>query len=89
MSIEPAHVCDEAETRKRFPQIDPTGAINQRKPIVSWCNEIVYGMSWRFLDATHVIGALRDGTGIQPCHKCLQKIREPLNRELDRGKDRW
>lgn len=57
---------------------DGTGAAGTS----AWCGAPDGIMEWRFVDATHALLALRNGTAITPCPACLRAIRLVIDAEL-------
>jgi len=47
-----------------------------------WCGAPVSSTLWSFQDPTHVFLALRQGTSIEPCRKCLKALYDVLKLEL-------
>jgi hypothetical protein len=55
---------------------------------VTWCGERVsLMMTWTFLDASHALLAIRNGSRIPVCAKCRAEIRKLLQEGSD-GADR-
>ena len=77
------HVFDEPTTR------EARGTVGDEKECkagalgaisVAWCGREFQG--WCFVDASHVLLALRKGSGIAPCRACLRAMRKVLDEEL-------
>lgn len=48
----------------------------------AWCGAAIDPLMWHFVDATHVLLALRGGTSSTPCAACLHAMREILDAEI-------
>jgi len=50
-----------------------------------WCGQPVSSMLWSFNDPTHLLLALKNGTGVDLCKRCLREMYELLKFELGEG----
>lgn len=48
----------------------------------AWCGAAIDPLVWHFVDATHVLLALRGGTSSTPCTACLRAIQKILDVEI-------
>ena len=65
--------------RERGGNCVATGEAHSR---MSWCGRKISSSEWQFVDPTHALLSLRQGSLVPMCHDCVRAMRLVLNQEL-------
>jgi hypothetical protein len=58
----------------KTPAVNPTRS-TIGSPALSFCGVELWSHDWYFVDADHATRSVENGTRLQPCHSCLEEIK--------------